>query len=48
MIIIFFENQNQKLNELINFLRQSLNLIIHPVLLIIFLINLKIYNLEMN
>ena len=35
-LIIFFENQNQKLNELINFLRQSLNLIIHPVLLIIF------------
>ena len=42
----FIEKKNVNLNELINFLRQSLNLIIFPILIIFFLKNLKSINLK--
>ena len=42
----FAEKKNANLNELINFLRQSLNLIIFPILIIFFLKNLKSINFK--
>ncbi len=42
----FIEKKNVNLNELINFLRQSLNLIIFPILIIFFLKNLKSINFK--